>query len=92
MRPNPNALLRPAEVEALARLRRGCTKVIRRKHEDLLLSMGLVQISANGGLKLTEDGLRRLKDKGDCLPTAQKYNPFSPEAAQRNPFDPPSRD
>jgi hypothetical protein len=45
----------------------------------------LVQISVNGRLKLTEDGLRRLKEKGDCLPTAQKYNPFSPEAAQPTP-------
>ena len=78
MRPNPNALLRPEEVEALARLRRGRTKVIRREHEDLLILMGLVQISENGRLKLTKDGLQRLNEKGgDCLPTAQKYNPFS---------------
>jgi hypothetical protein len=53
--------------------------------------MGLVQISASGRLKLTEDGLQRLTAKGD-VPTAQKYNPFSPEAAQRNPFDLPPRD
>jgi len=53
--------------------------------------MGLVQISESGRLKLTEDGLRRLTAKGD-VPTAQKYNPFSPKAAQRNSFDRPSRD
>jgi hypothetical protein len=68
-------------------------KVIRREHEDLLLSMGLVRVSESGRLKLTEDGLRRLGETGeDCLPTAEKNNPFSPMAARRNPFDPPSRD
>jgi len=92
MRRRPNALLHRAEVDTLARLRRGRTKVIRREHEDLLISMGLVQISENGRLRLTKDGLRRLNEKGgDCLPTVQKKNPFSPQAAQLNPFDPPSR-
>ena len=93
MKRSPKAMLSPAEVEALVCLRRGRVKVMRREHEDLLLSMGLVRVSKSGGLKLTEDGLRRLGEAGeDCLPTAEKNNPFSPMAARRNPFDPPSRD
>src|SRR5262245_44985795 len=66
MRRRPNALLHRAEVDTLARLRRGRTKVIRREHEDLLISMGLVQISENGRLRLTKDGLRRLNEKGQA--------------------------
>jgi hypothetical protein len=93
MKRSPNAVLSAAEVDTLVRVRRGRTKIIRRKHEDLLLSKGLVQISENGQLKLAEDGLQRLSEKGDnCLPTAERINPFSPTGAQRNPFNPPSRD
>jgi len=63
-------------------------KVIRREHEDLLLSMGLVRVSESGRLKLTEHGLRRL---GEKLPTAAKSNPFAPTATRKNPFDLPSK-
>jgi hypothetical protein len=60
-------------------------KVIRREHENLLLSMRLVRVTQGGRLKLTEDGLRRL---GERLPTAAKSNPFAPTTATRNnPFD-----
>ena len=93
MKRSPKAVLSPAEVETLVCLRRGRVKVVRREHEDLLLSMGLVRVSESGRLKLTEGGLRRFGETGeDCLPMAEKNNPFSPMAARRNPFDPPSRD
>ena len=93
MKRSPKAVLSPAEVDTLVRLRRGQVKVIRREHEDLLLSMGLVLVSERGRLKLTEDGLRLLsKTDEDCLPKAEKNNPFSPTAARRNPFDPKSSD
>ena len=91
MKRSRKAMLSPAEVKTLVCLRRGRVKVIRREHEDLLLSMGLVRVSESGRLKLTEDGRRRLGETGG-LPTAEKNNPFSPMAARRNPFDPPSRD
>jgi hypothetical protein len=89
MKRSPNAVLSPAEVGTLLRLRRGRAKVIRRAHEDLLLSMRLVRVTEGGRLKLTEDGLWRL---GEKPPTAAKSNPFSPTAAQKNPFDLPSKD
>ena len=57
MKRSPKAALSPAEVETLVCLRRGRVKVMRREHEDLLLSMGLVRVSESGRLKLTEDGL-----------------------------------
>jgi hypothetical protein len=89
MKRSPNAVLSPAEVDTLLRLRRGRVKVIRREHEDLLLSMRLVRVTEGGRLKLTEHGLRRL---GEKLPTAAKSNPFAPTATRKNPFDLPSKD
>ena len=87
MKRSPNAVLSQAEVDTLLRLRRGRVKVIRREHEDLLLSMRLVRVTEGGRLKLTEDGLRRLREK---LPTAAESNPFAPRATRKNPFDLPS--
>jgi hypothetical protein len=84
MKRSPNAALSPAEVDTLFRVRRGRVKVVRREHEDLLLSMRLVRVTQGGRLKLTEDGLRRL---GERLPTAAKSNPFAPTATLNNPFD-----
>jgi hypothetical protein len=84
MKRSPNAALSPAEVDTLFRVRRGRVKVVRREHEDLLLSMRLVRVTQGGRLKLTEDGLRRLNER---LPTAAKSNPFAPTATLNNPFD-----
>ena len=84
MNRSPNAALSPAEVDTLLRLRRGRVKVVRREHEDLLLSMRLVRVTQGGRLKLTEDGLRRL---GERPPTAAKSNPFAPTVTRNNPFD-----
>jgi hypothetical protein len=89
MKRSPNAVLSQAEVDTLLRLRRGRVKVIRREHEDLLLSMRLVRVTEGGRLKLTEDGQRRLREK---LPTAAESNPFAPAAIRKNPFDLPTND
>ena len=86
MKRSPNAVLSQAEVDTLLCLRRGRVKVIRREHEDLLLSMRLVRVTEGGRLKLTEDGLLRLREK---LPTAAECNPFAPTATRKNPFDLP---
>lgn len=62
---NPRAPLSPAELTSLRQLALDARPPIPKRHETLLLSMGLVTVE-NGKLQLAELGLERLGN----LPTA----------------------
>jgi hypothetical protein len=65
MNRSPSAGLSPAELSALRRLAGGLSNFVPKEHRDLLLSMGLISVNNAGRVMLTEEGRRRLGEKGE---------------------------
>jgi hypothetical protein len=57
---SPNAPLSPAELNALRRVASGLADFLSSSHRTLLLSMGLVSVTPQGSLALTDEGRARL--------------------------------
>ena len=57
---SPNAPLSPAELNALRRVANGLADVISTSHRELLVSMGLIAVTPQANLVLTQKGRERL--------------------------------
>ena len=72
---SPNAPLSPAELNALRRVASGMADSISIGHRELLVSMGLIAVTLQGSLMMTDEGRARLAALSGEQPPIKRTQP-----------------